>query len=149
MENFGSVETIPRQFQSDSSGGGGDDDGVQKRLFHEHNPTVTLMRTTEQECAVIARRIGDNIRGTGGRKCTVVLPTGGVSMLDAPGQPFWDPDADKMLFETLEEQVRATGIPVVRDSRHINDPGFADAVAADLVKLIQGQVNEETGTVYR
>lgn len=147
MVNFGSVEAVPRSFQS-----GGDDDGSDggpKRLFHEHNPTVTLMRTTGQECTAIARRIGYNIRGAGGRKCTVVLPTGGVSMLDAPGQPFWDPEADKMLFDVLEEQAKAAGIPVVRDSRHINDPEFAQAVAEDLVQLIQGKLKEETGIVYR
>ncbi|CAL5870897.1 uncharacterized protein PFLUO_LOCUS5138 [Penicillium psychrofluorescens] len=146
MVNFGGVETVPRRFQS-----GGDDDGSDggpKRLFHEHNPTVTLMRTTGDECATIARRIGHNIRGAGGRKCTVVLPTGGVSMLDAPGQPFWDPEADKILFDMLEEQAKAAGIPVVRDSRHINDPEFAQAVAEHLVQLIQGKLNDETGVIY-
>ncbi|KAJ5832415.1 hypothetical protein N7474_000726 [Penicillium riverlandense] len=146
MVNFGSLETVPRRFQR--GGDDGSEDGL-KRLFHEHNPTVTLMRTTGQECAAIARRIGYNIRGAGGRKCTVVLPTGGVSMLDAPGQPFWDPEADKILFDMLEEQAKAAGIPVVRDPRHINDTEFAQAVAEDLVRLIQGKLNEETGVVYR
>ena len=48
-----------------------------------------------------------------------LLPEGGVSLLDAPGQAFWDPEADAALFATLVElveqtddrQVRRIGLP--------------------------------------
>ena len=35
-----------------------------------------------------------------------LLPEGGVSALDAPGQPFHDPAADAALFTALEQTVR-------------------------------------------
>ena len=58
-----------------------------------------------------------------------LLPTGGVSALDAPGQAFHDPEADAALFETIEGEVRDAG-RVRRVEHHINDPEFADAVLA-------------------
>jgi uncharacterized protein (UPF0261 family) len=59
-------------------------------------------------------------------------------MLDVPGGPFWDPEVDEVLFSTLEEELKGSGISVLRDSRAINDPEFAVAVADELVKLIRG-----------
>ncbi|CAG8897510.1 unnamed protein product [Penicillium nalgiovense] len=58
-------------------------------------------------------------------------------MLDVPGQPFHDPEADEALFSTLERELEGSGISVVRDSRDINDPDFAVAVADELAKLIR------------
>ncbi|KAJ5794190.1 hypothetical protein N7457_000789 [Penicillium paradoxum] len=130
--NFGASESVPIAFQ----------DG--KRLLHEHNATVTLMRTTESECAEIATFIARNLlllsgdRGEPART-KVILPVGGVSMLDIPGQPFQDPEADEALFSTLERELEGSGISVVRDTREINDPGFAVAVADELVRLIHGE----------
>jgi uncharacterized protein (UPF0261 family) len=137
MVNFGSVESVPRSFREMKM------DGGKGRLFHEHNETVTLMRTTGQECADIGRVIARNLKGGGGGgsqrgRTRVVLPVGGVSMLDVPGGPFWDPEVDEVLFSTLEEELKGSGISVVRDSRAINDPEFAVAVADELVKLIRG-----------
>jgi uncharacterized protein (UPF0261 family) len=52
-----------------------------------------------------------------------------VSALDAPGQAFWDPEADEALFATLEAEVRQTDRRrVERVAHHINDPEFADAL---------------------
>ena len=53
-----------------------------------------------------------------------LIPEGGVSALDAPGQPFHDPEADEALFATIESDVRADR-PRAADRRlpqHINDP---------------------------
>lgn len=125
MVNFGAVESVPEVFRG--------------RLFHHHNPTVTLMRTTGEECVGIGKVIARNVRGDGrGMKWTkVLLPTGGLSMLDVPGQVFWDPDADEVLFSTLEEELRGSGISVIRDERQINDPGFAVAAAEMLCQVIE------------
>jgi uncharacterized protein (UPF0261 family) len=138
MVNFGGVESVPRSFREMKM------DGGKGRLFHEHNETVTLMRTTGQECADIGRVIARNLKGGGNGasqrwRTRVVLPVGGVSMLDVPGGPFWDPEVDEVLFSTLEEELKGSGISVVRDSRAINDPEFAVAVADELVKLIRGE----------
>ena len=51
-----------------------------------------------------------------------LLPEGGVSLLDAPGQAFWDPDADAALFTTIEERVEQTADrQVQRVPCNIND----------------------------
>jgi len=114
MVNFGPPETVPAAFQG--------------RLFYRHNPNVTLMRTTAEECARIGRWIADKLNRMDG-PVTFFLPEGGLSALDAPGQPFFDPEADRALFDTLEALVRPTGQRrLVRLPLHINDPTFADAV---------------------
>ncbi|KAJ5419539.1 uncharacterized protein N7487_003089 [Penicillium crustosum] len=132
MVNFGEVGSVPPAFREAG------------RLFHEHNATVTLMRTTKKECADIGVFIAGNLlrdsRGKGELTRTkVVLPVGGVSMLDVPGQTFQDTEADEALFLTLEKELEDSGVLVVRDSRDINNPDFAVAVADELVKLIRGE----------
>ncbi|KAJ5137866.1 hypothetical protein N7526_004099 [Penicillium atrosanguineum] len=126
MVNFGTPESVPGEFLKGN-----------ERLFHHHNPTVTLMRTTGEECAEIGKVIARNVRGDGVKWTKVILPTGGVSMIDVPGQAFWDPEVDEVLFSTLEEELRDSGIPIVRDDRQINDPGFAVAAAEMLRHLIE------------
>ncbi|KAJ6190441.1 hypothetical protein N7519_000462 [Penicillium mononematosum] len=129
MVNFGEMGTVSATFREG------------KRLFYEHNATVTLMRTTKKECVEIGMFIAGNLldsRDRGQlRQTKVILPVGGVSMLDVAGQPFHDPEADEALFSTLERELESSGISVVRDSRDINDPDFAVAVADELVKLIR------------
>src|SRR5439155_12499365 len=48
MVNFGPMETVPEKYR-------------QRRLY-KHNPTVTLMRTTAEECAVLGRLIAHKLR---------------------------------------------------------------------------------------
>ena len=122
MVNFGPPETVPERFRS--------------RLFHIHNPTVTLMRTTPAENTLIGRRIGETLRETTG-PVVVLLPEGGVSTLDAPGRPFYDPEADSALFGAIESALAdRPEIRVVRRPEHINDPAFADAAAGALAGLM-------------
>ncbi|KAJ5767009.1 uncharacterized protein N7511_004625 [Penicillium nucicola] len=128
MVNFGGIGSVPASFRGETGKG---------RLFHEHNETVTLMRTTKEECVQIGKVIARNLMGKGTGKTKVVLPVGGVSMIDVPGGPFWDPEVDEVLFSTLEDELKGSGIEVVRDSRAINDPGFAVLAADALVKLIR------------
>ena len=135
MVNFGTPESVPAVFRAE---------GESKRVLYRHNSTVTLMRTTKEECAQIARMIARNIvtgmkeeEGSGAScRTSVILPTGGISMLDVPGQPFWDPEADEMLFSTLEDELRGSGLKVIRDKRDINHPEFAVAAAEMLCQLV-------------
>ena len=83
MVNFGAPDTIPERYR--------------QRKFHVHNPQVTLMRTTPEENERIGRWIGERLNRMDG-PVRFFLPEGGVSALDAPGQPFWDPEADAALF---------------------------------------------------
>ncbi|KAJ5151969.1 hypothetical protein N7492_010264 [Penicillium capsulatum] len=128
MVNFGPRDSVPARFTD------------AKRVLHQHNPTVTVMRTTKGECRDIARSIARNLlAGADGRARTkVLLPTGGISMLDAPDQSFWDVEADEILFSTLESELQGSGISIQRDPRHINDPGFATAAADLLRELLEG-----------
>jgi uncharacterized protein (UPF0261 family) len=114
MVNFGAPATVPEPFAG--------------RLFYEHNPQVTLMRTTVAENVEIGRFLAGKLNACPG-PVVFLLPTGGVSALDAPGQAFHDPEADAALFETIEGEVRDAG-RVRRVEHHINDPEFADAVLA-------------------
>src|SRR5262249_56010580 len=80
MVNFGPRDTVPPQFEG--------------RNLYVHNPTVTLMRTTKDECAELGRIIGRKLAAAAS-PTAVFVPLGGVSMIDVPGQPFYDPDADE------------------------------------------------------
>jgi len=123
MVNFGAKETVPEAFRG--------------RKLHVHNSQVTLMRTTLEENRRFARWIADKInRST--VPVTILIPEGGVSMIDAPGQPFHDPDADAALFEELQKSLEQTPDRVVkRLPHHINDPVFA----AELVKAFRAAWN--------
>lgn len=116
MVNFGAVDTVPERYQG--------------RNLYEHNAQVTLMRTTAEE----NRRLGEWIAAKLNRcngPVRFLLPEGGVSAIDAPGQPFHDPAADAALFEALEAHVQQTADRrLVRVPHHINDPDFVAAVLA-------------------
>ena len=121
MVNFGAPDTIPERYR--------------QRKFHVHNPQVTLMRTTPEENERIGRWIGEKLNRMDG-PVRFFLPEGGVSALDAPGQPFWDPEADAALFTALERSVRQTSNrQLIRIKRHINEPEFASAIAGALRPL--------------
>jgi uncharacterized protein (UPF0261 family) len=114
MVNFGAPDTIPERYR--------------QRKFHIHNPQVTLMRTTPEENERVGRWIGERLNQMDG-PVRFFLPEGGVSALDAPGKPFWDPDADAALLRALERTVRQTGNrQLIRVNKNINDPDFTSAV---------------------
>jgi uncharacterized protein (UPF0261 family) len=123
MVNFWAMDTVPAQFRS--------------RLLYRHNPNVTLMRTTSDEMARIGRFIAEKLNRMQG-PVRFLIPEGGVSGIDAPGKPFWDPAADKMLFDTIASQVRTSSSRrIIRLPHHINDPAFADALVANFNELAQ------------
>jgi uncharacterized protein (UPF0261 family)/ABC-type branched-subunit amino acid transport system ATPase component len=114
MVNFGPSHTVPPHYQG--------------RLLYQHNPQVTLMRTTPQENERIGQWIGERLNMMEA-PVRFFLPEGGVSALDAPGQAFHAPEADAALFAALERTVRQTGTrQLVRVPLHINDPRFSSAV---------------------
>ena len=122
MVNFGAPDTIPERYR--------------QRKFHVHNPQVTLMRTTPEENARIGKWIGERLNQMDG-PVRFFLPEGGVSALDAPGQPFWDAEADAALFRALEQTVRQTGNrQLIRVKKHINDPEFAAAIVSTFRPLM-------------
>jgi len=116
MVNFGAWDTVPERFRA--------------RKLYRHNPTVTLMRTTADECRAIGIFLADKLNAMAG-PVRFLIPEGGVSAIDRPGQPFHDPDADRALFATIEERFRGgTDRKLARLPLHINDEAFADALVA-------------------
>ncbi len=94
------------------------------RLFHIHNANVTLMRTTPQECASIGQWIAARLNRMRG-PVRFLIPQGGVSALDAPGQPFWWPQADQALFDAITRGTHITAQrQIIRVAAHINEPAF-------------------------
>ena len=91
MVNFGAWDTVPERFKG--------------RKLYRHNPTVTLMRTTVDECRAIGTFLADKLNAMTG-PVRFLIPEGGVSAIDRPGQPFHDPEADRALFAALEERFR-------------------------------------------
>jgi uncharacterized protein (UPF0261 family) len=129
MVNFGPPDTVPERFES--------------RLFYEHNPTVTLMRTTPEECAELGRRIAEKLNDARG-PLTLFVPLEGVSLIDTEGQVFQDPAADAALFEALRENLD-DGVEVRELETDINDPEFARAMAERLHELYTTWVREREG----
>ena len=123
MVNFGGMETVPERYQG--------------RLFYPHNPQVTLMRTTPAENARQGEWIASRLNRCDG-PVRFLIPEGGVSALDAPGQAFWDPEADAALFTALETHlVQTADRRLVRVPCHINDPLFARTAVEQYLEIAQ------------
>jgi uncharacterized protein (UPF0261 family) len=120
MVNFGPPETVPPKFAG--------------RKFYQHNPQVTLMRTTPEENHRLGRIMADKLNLSAG-PVTVLLPLRGGSVISAPGGPFHDPEADAALFASLKNSLKRD-IPVIELDCVVNDPRFAEACARTLLSLM-------------
>jgi uncharacterized protein (UPF0261 family) len=116
MVNFGARETVPARFES--------------RNLYVHNDSVTLMRTTPEECAELGRRIARKLSAATG-PTSLFLPLRGVSLIDAEGQPFHDPAADAALFGALRDGLGAN-VELHELDLSLNDRQFAEAMAERL-----------------
>jgi uncharacterized protein (UPF0261 family) len=130
MINFGPMATVPERFRS--------------RKLHRHNATVTLMRTTAEENAQLGRLIAGKLNAAVG-PVSMFIPLGGVSMIDAPGEPFHDPAADRALFEALRDGLRPD-VERVEMPVHINDEAFGRAMAERLDELVRGARDVRPGS---
>jgi uncharacterized protein (UPF0261 family) len=116
MVNFGAWESVPERFKA--------------RKLHRHNPTVTLMRTTVLESRAIGEFVAAKLNAMRG-PLRFLIPEGGVSAIDSPGQPFHDPEADRALFASIEQHFRSgSDRKLQRLPLHNNDEAFADALVA-------------------
>jgi uncharacterized protein (UPF0261 family) len=122
MVNFGPRDTVPAQFED--------------RNLYVHNPSVTLMRTTAEECAELGRIIARKLSGAQG-PVSLFVPLKGVSAIDVEGGPFHDPAADEALFEALRENA-APNIEMHELEHNINDDEFAHAMAEKLMEYLGG-----------
>lgn len=118
MVNFGERGSVPARFEG--------------RDFYIHNPQVTLMRTTPEECAELGKVIADKVNAYTG-PVEVFLPLGGISVISREGQAFHDDAADQALFGAIREQAK---VPVHDIHSDINSREFAEAAAHRLLELI-------------
>lgn len=120
MVNFYAPDSVPAKYKG--------------RKFYQHNPVVTLMRTTPEENVRIGADLGRKVAAATGPKA-ILLPKRGVSAIDAAGQPFDDPEARLALYGAIREH--AKGAEITELDYHINDPEFADAAARKLLDLMK------------
>lgn len=124
MVNFGPKDTVPEKYKD--------------RKLLVHNPAVTLMRTTPDENKKIGEFIASKLskHATNPSAIRVLLPQGGISMIDVEGQPFFDPNADNALFSAIEEGLEATQIDIEKHNLQINDEVFAGHVASAILEVM-------------
>lgn len=125
MVNFGPPETVPARYA--------------ERLLYRHNPNTTLMRTTAEENAILGRWVGEKLSRAAG-PTALLLPLRGFSEYDREGGVFCDPAADHAFVEAA---LAAAGerVRIHKLDKHINDPAFAEAAVALLLRL----AGEESG----
>ena len=121
MVNFGTPDTVPEKFSD--------------RLFYQHNPTVTLMRTTAEETAELGRIMARKLSEAQG-PTTVIIPTQGISAIDKTDQPFDSPEAREAWRENLKAHI-GDNVTVIEMDAHINDDAFAIKLAETLLNSIQ------------
>jgi uncharacterized protein (UPF0261 family) len=122
MVNFGPLESVPERYRD--------------RNLYVHNPTITLMRTTPEECREIAKIVAEKLNAATG-PTVLFVPLRGVSAIATEGQPFHDPAADEALFSTLRELIDPAKVEVHELDLDVNDSGFALAMANRLHELIE------------
>ena len=117
MVNFGPPDTVPEQFKD--------------RTFYQHNPTVTLMRTTVEENAELGKIMGQKLSQAKG-PTTVIIPKQGVSAIDQEGQPFYSAEAEAAWIENLKANL-GDNVTLIEMDNHINDDAFAEKLVETLL----------------
>src|SRR5579884_1518723 len=128
MVNFGPMETVPEKFRH--------------RNLYKHNATVTLMRTTAEECDELGRIVAHKLNQAKG-PVALFIPLRGVSMIATEGGAFYDAEADRRLIEQLKAHLQGH-VEVHELDMDINDPRFAQAMAQRLDELIQSRAMKTT-----
>jgi uncharacterized protein (UPF0261 family) len=125
MVNFGAPPTVPERFRG--------------RRFVSHTPFTTLMRTTPEENAAMARFVAKALNRARG-PTTVLLPERGFSAYDIAGGPFHDPEADASFCDELTALLDR-GVRIERIDAHINDAACAARASQLLLDMIQSSQN--------
>ncbi len=110
--NFLGPETVPEKFKN--------------RKIHPHNPQATIVRTNIRDNQLLGETIAEKLNQAKG-PVTILWPQRGLSSVDKPGKPFWDPKADQALIKSLQENLKPE-IQIIPSNAHINDPTFAQKV---------------------
>ena len=120
MVNFGPVDSVPQKFEG--------------RRFYQHNASVTLMRTTPEENDQLGKEIAEKASASQG-PTAILIPLKGVSAIDREGGPFWWPEADAALFQSIRNWV-GPWVKLIEVDHHINDPEVAKIAAETLLAML-------------
>ena len=123
MVNFGERNSVPERFSG--------------RTFYSHNPQITLMRTTPEECSRLGQILAERANESVG-PVAILIPQKGISAISVVGGPFYDPCADEALFESIR---RCARVPVVESENEINSLAFASMAAKKLLALMQAKTS--------
>ncbi len=121
MVNFGAKDTVPEKFKD--------------RNFYEHNATVTLMRTSMDECQALGEEIGRKASLSSG-PVSVLFPSLGVSAIDVDGQPFGNWAFRMALWAGLQTTCQKN-VDLQLLQLAINDEAFATAAANRLLQMLE------------
>ena len=122
MVNFWEPESLPAHLRG--------------RRLYQHNAKQTLVRTTPEENVQMGEIVAGKLNASTG-PVAVYLPLRGLSVISAEGKPFYWPEADRALFDTLKSRLRPD-IPCREMDCHINDAPFAEAMARHLLEMCDG-----------
>ncbi len=123
MVNFGAIETVPEKYKN--------------RNLYKHNASVTLMRTTVEECSKLGDVIAEKLNMATG-PVALFLPLKGVSAIDVEGAAFYGPKEDEELFKHLRDNIDAK-VELIEMDTDINDEAFALAMAKRLIEMIENK----------
>ncbi|MDB5246831.1 MAG: transcriptional regulator [Segetibacter sp.] len=120
MVNFAEIDTVPEHYKS--------------RQFYSWSPNVTLMRTNKEENRILGERLAKKINQSSA-PVVILLPTKGISQIDAEGGIFYRPEINRVLFDTIKEKTKKS-INVIEVDAHINDEKFATMLVSVLLDAI-------------
>ncbi|NLY47270.1 MAG: UPF0261 family protein, partial [Tissierella sp.] len=124
MVNFGAFDTVPSKYEG--------------RNFYKHNPSVTLMRTSVEENRLLGEKIAEKLN-LATESTVLMIPKKGLSGIDAEGEPFYGPEENKMLFDTIKANVNQDIIELIEMDTVINDKDFAETAAQKLIDMIEAK----------
>ncbi|NLS45292.1 MAG: UPF0261 family protein [Firmicutes bacterium] len=119
MVNFGPKSSIPSRFKD--------------RLFYEHTPSVTLMRTNVEENRKLGAVVCEKLCRSKG-PVRVIIPKRGFSKYDQEGGEFFDKAADNAFLEGLNNGIDCK-IPIIECDAHINDEVFAVRAVKEFLEI--------------
>ena len=120
MVNYGHLDTVPERYRD--------------RQLYSWAPDVTLMRTNEEENKILGTRLARKLNESSG-PVTILLPLQGLSVIGGKGGVFHDPQIDRVLFDTIIDNSKAS-IKILEIDANINDDLFAEQAVKELLAIV-------------
>ena len=121
MVNFGPPDTVPEKFEG--------------RRFYQHNPTVTLMRTTPEENDRLGKEIAEKARAARG-PTAVLLPLQGRVGDRRGGRGRSGGRRPTRRCSRASATGSGRTCELIELDLHINDPAFARVAAQVLLEMV-------------